>query len=520
MLRQALLVTTASLLAATAAHAEWYEATSKHFTVYSEDSPERVKAFTEKLERFNIAIRVLRNGKEVDRGTASRVTVFQVASINDIEKLSGPNVAGFYRPQASGSVAFVPRKAGGSGGQFEISPQRVLLHEYSHHVMFNDWPEAAFPKWYVEGYAEFNSTAILKDDGSVIFGAPPIDRGYGTTMVNAMPASIMLKLDPGKMSDVSTYALYSRGWLLTHYLTFDANRRKQLAKYIGDLNAGVPASEAARVFGSPDALDGKLNAYVRSPNFQSIQLDADKLPIGEVKVRKLTAAETAIMPARLRSTAGVSAKTAPQVLAIARAAAAPYPNDPFVQNELAEAEYDAKNYAASEDAAARALAADPKSVHAALYRGMALEAIATDAKSKDAGQWGAVRRWYLAANKIDPENPEALIRFYASYDAQGIEATKNAADGLLYAYALAPFSTEARISAGRVYLQRGDAAKAKQALLPVTLGEARGEEIDKLRAVVATIEKDGTAPALVQLEKARAEAKAKAEKGKDKEKKG
>jgi hypothetical protein len=518
MLRKTLVASAASLLATTAAHAEWYEATSKHFTVYSDDAPERVKAFTQKLERFNSAVRILRNAKEVDRGSASRVTIYQVASVSDIEKLSGPNVAGFYRPLASGSIAFIPRKSGSSGGQFEMSPQRVLLHEYSHHIMFNDWPEAVFPKWFVEGFAEFNSTAILKDDGSIIFGAPPTDRGYGTVMVNQMPASTMLKLNPGD-KDMATYALYSRGWLLTHYLTFDPDRRKQLAKYIGDINAGVPALEAGRVFGSPDVLDGKLNAYVRSPRFQSIQISGDKLPIGEVKVRPLTTAEAAIMPARMRSTAGVNPKTAPQVAAMARAAAAPFPNDAVVQNELAEAEYDAKNYVAAEAAAGRALAGDPKSVHAALYRGMALEAIATDAKSKDAAQWGTVRRWYIAANKIDPENAEALIRFYESYDAQGIKASKNAADGLLYAYALAPFSTEARLDAGRVYLQRGDAAKAKQALLPVTLGEATGEEIDKLRAVVATIDKEGSAPALAQLDKLRAEWKAKSEKERDKGKK-
>jgi hypothetical protein len=520
MLRKTLLALTASLLAAGTAQAEWHEATSKHFTVYADDSPERIKAFTERMERFNIAVRVLRNAKEVDRGSASRVTIFQVGSIDEIEKLSRPGVGGFYIPRASGSTAFVPRSSGGRNGSYDVSSQRVLMHEYSHHVMFNDWPEAAFPKWYIEGLAEFNSTAMFRDDGSVIFGAPPLDRDYGTTMVSAMPASRLLKVDPGKLTGAESYALYSRGWLLAHYLTFDAERRKQLAKYIVDINAGVPAAEAGRVFGDPESLDAKMNSYLKRPKFASIQLPADQLPIGDVSVRKLTPAEAAIMPVRIRSTAGVNEKAAAQVVLLARTAAAPYPNDAAVQNALAEAEYDVKNYAAAEAAAGRALSADPKSVHAALYRGMALEAIAVDAKSKDSAQWAAVRRAYLDANKIDPENAEALIRYYGSYAAQGIAPTKNAADGMLYAYLLAPFSYEARMNAGRIYLERGNAEKAKQALLPVTVGENAGESADELRAVLATLDKDGPAAAVAQMDKDRAEAKAKAEKEKtDKAKK-
>ena len=76
MIRKLLLSAAALAMLPSAANATWYQASSKHFVVYSNDTPERVKAYTEKLERFDKAISVWHVTKEVDRGPASRVTIF------------------------------------------------------------------------------------------------------------------------------------------------------------------------------------------------------------------------------------------------------------------------------------------------------------------------------------------------------------------------------------------------------------------------------------------------------------
>ena len=47
----------AALAAATPAQAEWREATSKHFVIYSEDSEKSVREFATRLERFDAALR-------------------------------------------------------------------------------------------------------------------------------------------------------------------------------------------------------------------------------------------------------------------------------------------------------------------------------------------------------------------------------------------------------------------------------------------------------------------------------
>lgn len=490
------------MLFSTTASAEWYEGSSRHFVVYSNDSAEHVKAFTTRLETFDKAMKVFRGVADDKRGPASRVTVYIVDDVAEVQRLmtgGSRNVAGFYQSRSSGSVAFVPRRAGGNGSD-DLDATRVLLHEYGHHFMYADWPSAAFPMWFSEGFAEFHSTAQFRSDGSVMFGAPPLDRGRGVTMMNQMPLERMLKPNPGKLSDLDTFALYSRGWLLTHYLTFDPVRRTQLADYVVALNAGKPADEAAKVFGNLNMLDIKLSSYARRPSFTTFTIAPSELKIGEVKVRQLGAGEAATMPARIRSNAGVSSSSAPRVADLAGRLAAPFPLDAAAQNELAEAKFDAKDYVQAEAAADRALAADPKSVHAALYKGMTLQALATAAGTADAARWQAVRRWYIAANKLDVEDPQPLILYYRSFKAAKQIPTKSADTGLLYAYALAPYDEELRLEAARIYLQQGNADAARDAMQPVAYSPHAGAAATQVLATLTILNKDGPSAALAALD--------------------
>jgi hypothetical protein len=521
-----ILAAVAALLVSTAAQAEWYQASSKHFVVYSDDSPEKVKAYSAKLERFDKAVRVLRGVKESTRGKAGRVTVYIVNNVDEIQRLygkGGGNVAGFYQARASGPVAFVPRKSG-SGGANELSAEQIFLHEYGHHFMYADWPTAAFPKWFSEGFAEFHATALFRPDGSVTFGAIPLARGYGVGKAGILPASQMLRPDTGKLDVFQNSVLYSRGWLLTHYLTFDTERRTQLVNYITAINAGKSVDEATAALGDADSLDLKMNAYGKRPSLPAITFPAEQLTIGEIDVRKLTSGEEAMMPVLIRSTRGVDKTTAPQVAAEARRIAAAYPNDAAAQNVLAEAEYDAQNMLDKPDftqaiaAADRALAADPKSVHALLYKGMILQAIAEKAKATDAATWSAIRRQYIAANRIDPEDPQPLILFHASFKAAGAKAPVSAENGLLYAYVLAPYDLGLRITAAKVLLGQDKPATARNAMLPVAYSAHAGKAGEELREVIAVLDKSGSAAALAQMTKLEDDAKAKAEKAKGEKK--
>lgn len=495
----------ASLLAVAwpgVAGAAWYQANSKHFVVYADDSADHVKAYTERLERFDQAIRYWHRTPEDKRGPSARVTIFVLSDISAIQKIYGrgstSNVAGFYDPRASGSVAFTPRNAG-SGGDYGLSAQAILFHEYTHHFMLTNMSDAAFPPWFTEGYAELHATAIIKPDGSVQFGAVPRYRQWTVASPMLLPADKLLEPYPGKLDDDSRDALYSRGWLLMHYLTFDADRRKQLAAYIIAINSGKSAQEAGKAFGKLSELDGKMNAWGSRKAMPFNEISGSELHTGTIAVRPLTPGEAAVMPAVIASERGVDDKTAPMVVALAERLAAPYPNDAAAQNELAEAEFDAKNYAAAEAAADRALTADPKSVHALLYKGMAQQAVLVRDKITDNDRWAAVRRWYLAANKIDTENPEPLVQFYDSFVDQKEKPTANAASGLLYAYELAPYDPWLRLRAAGVLIGRDQENAARIALYPVAYNIEESDPAEVAQKALKALDAGDKAAALKAL---------------------
>ncbi len=494
-----------ALCVPSAATAEWHEASSRHFVVYSEDSPDKVKAFTESLERYDKALRVLRSVPDGITPPARRVTIYLVDDVGDIRRLAGKgakDVAGFYIPRAEGSVAFVPRNTGGI-----ISARTILLHEYAHDFMLTNWAGAAFPVWFVEGFAEFHSTAIFREDGAVIFGASPEHRRFSIGNAAGLPVKQLLKAKIPDLDREQVGILYARGWLLTHYLTFDPDRRKQLAAYIGAINAGKSSDDAAAAF--PGLDDMALNAYGKRPRLPSSLIPADQLDVGEISMRALGHGEAAVMSARILSQRGVDKDTAPGVAELARKLAAPFPNDPFAQAELAEAEFDAGNYEAAEAAADRALAANPKHMNALIYKGMILGGRAK--ASGDAALWKEARRWYLAANKLDPEDPEPLVRYYESFVGEGAVPTKNAVDALLYAHALAPQDLNLRMTAGQVLLERGDAAAARAAISPVAYAAHGGGSASPAQKILTALDADGPEKALEVLKGLEEEAKKEAE---------
>ncbi|HEX8300248.1 hypothetical protein [Sphingomonas sp.] len=502
----------ALLLAPTLAHAEWHEASSKHFVVYADEDPGKLKAYTERLERFDLTLRFITGTPDKPLSPQLRVHVFFVENIDAIHKLYGRSgVGGFYIPRSSGPVAFVPKNSGNG----KLDGQTILQHEYGHSFMYSTWPSAVFPKWFSEGFAEFVGSAFYRPNGELIMGKAPDYRAYGLDRVGAMPAERLLSLTP-KDEGLDSQTLYGRGFLLTHY-SFLGGNTKPLVEYIGTLNAGKGIDEANKAWGNLATLDAKLNSYGKRPTLQTIAVTPDKVPVGEVKVRKLTPGEAATMKARIYSTRGVDEKRAAEVVGWARTTSAAYPNDQGAQDELAEAEFDAKNYAAAEAAADRALAADPSSIHALRYKGMAQMEIAQAEKNKDPARWRTIRSWFIKANKLDPNYPEPLILYYDSFEAAEQPATKAAQDGLIGAYVLAPYDDGLRIKAGKVLLQQGNIKAARVAIEKIAYGPHSGKENPALK-VVQALDASGPEAALKVIAEQEAEQKKKADEAKAKKK--
>ncbi|MCW4461691.1 hypothetical protein OK349_08215 [Sphingomonas sp. BT-65] len=477
----------ALLAAPLTARADWFEASSDHFVVYAEGDAQRVERFAADLERFDKALRVARAIPSTPPGQANRVTVYVVARTGAVQSLSGSNnVAGFYIGRAGGPLAVVPRRSG-DGDPNDLSAKMVLQHEYAHHFMFSNWPGGAFPSWFVEGFAEFHATAVVDKDGGVVLGAPPQYRGATLLSGNLLPLNKLLVAETLKLDSQQRDALYGRGWLLTHYLSFSTERERQLSNYLLAINSGKTPLDAAGLFGDLKQLDRELERYKLS-RFAMRKVSASAIKLGEVKVRALREGEAAVMDIRIRSKVGVNAKTAPGVYERAKRACAPYPNDPAVQIVLAETAYDARDYAAAEAAADRAITADPKAIDAHVYKAMARMAVARQAKDRTPATWSAIRKIITTANRLDPDDPQPLILFFRSYGMAGQTPTENAKKGLMYAFNLAPFDMELRMNAAMMQLRDGKLDVARAMLRPIAYNPHGGPRSTMAAAIIARID--------------------------------
>jgi tetratricopeptide (TPR) repeat protein len=399
-------------------------------------------------------------------------------------------------------VAFTPRH----GGENELDPQIVLFHEYAHHFLLAQ-SAVAYPAWLSEGYAEFVSTARFPKEG-VMIGAPAQHRAWGLLDADKLPIQTLLA--PGaRLTSLQWDQIYGRGWLLTHYLFFGGKRPGQIGKYLAALNSGTPPLDAAtQAFGDLKQLDRDLDAYLMASRMTVRTIGHARLPTITVDVRPLTPGERALITMRMTSTRGVDAKTAAPLHARATRAAAPFPNDPVAQGWLAEIAFDAGKEDEAEAAADRALAADPRSVQALLYKSMVRLRRAAAAKAPaDDKAWKEARFWIVKANRINADAAAPLLLFYDSFAMAGAQPSKSAVLGLYRAQELAPQDEELRFRAARQFLTDGLIADAKRALRPLAFSPHASAD-NAAAKLLAMVEKGSTGPAAIAALDAEAKAAA------------
>lgn len=472
------------------ASAKWRMAESDHFVIYAEDSEKDLTRFADMLERYHAAMSFV-TGRNPERPSPSnRVTIYVVGDQGDIRRLAGSDnryIAGFYTPRAAGSVAFVQDIRPTSGEPtFSMT---VLLHEYAHHYIISS-SRYGMPRWLGEGAAEFFASAKFPSDGSVQIGRPANHRAGELSFADDV--SVHELLDPelyeakrGKGYD----AFYGKAWLLYHYLTFDDERDGQLVGYMRALMAGKSSPEAAReVFGDIDTLDREVKAYLRARRMTAFNLTPDKITIGAVRVSELGAGAEAMMPVVLQSRRGVDSEQAAVVVEQARAVAAKFPDDAFVQTALAEAEFDAGNDAEAIAAADRALAIDSGSKNALVQKGYALFRMAEDAADPEQAYKKAMAP-FSRLNQLERDHPLPLVYLYRSFAQRGIEPTEQAKHALERAAELAPFDKALWMNVGLMQAQEGQIALARFSLEPIANDPHGGSAAQAAKAMIAVLEK-------------------------------
>ena len=499
MIRRLLVLAFLILCVPTAAEARWRQASGRHFVIYSEQDEAELRQFAERLERFDAALRVQLRRPDPDRSPATRLTIIVMNDILGLQSLLGnDSIAGIYMPRASGSHAFTFQDR--SRDRSALNARVVLFHEYTHHFLFNNFAFAA-PLWFSEGYAEFWATVDFEPDGSVKVGLPATHRNMELSYTRTVPVRSLLDMHYPIRDAMLVSAAYAKGWLLSHYLSFNPGRRGQLDAYLRALGSGQTPAQAAGVFGDLGALDREVNRYLGQPRFTFATIPVAQLPIAPVTIRELRPGEAAMMRVRMRLKRGVTEAQARALVGEARSNAASYPSDPEVQVLLAEAEHDAGNFTEAEAAADRAIAAAPDSVEAHLYKGRAIwgRILASGHPTRD--QWRQVQQQLMAANRIDPDDPEPLVYFYRSFLAAGWPVTENAVAGLLYAHQLAPEDASLRMTAGRQLIVSGNLPAARRALSPFT-STMHGSGGAEIVETLALLDRGDRSAALARLDAA------------------
>lgn len=483
--------TTLVLAVPTAANAAWHKASSKHFVIFADEDPKKLQSFATKLEKFDQGARAIMLMSDPPVGDGNRLTVFVLPTDADVRKLAGDTTGflkGFYTGRARGSLVYVPKRIGGR--ETELGLQSIFYHEYAHHLMMQQLDQP-YPEWYVEGFAEFLSTPNFEKDGSIGLGAPPLHRAWGLYNGKSLPLETLLagKYSISTVSKEERESIYGRGWLLVHYLIMEPKREGQLNRYVLSIAQGTPPAEAARsAFGDLAELDKDLGAYLNKKRLTYFKVGAAKLQTGPIEVTPLSpgAAEVILLRARMKK--GGNDVLSATIAAEVRRFQSRYAGDELVETTLAEAELESGNHEAAEAAADRAMKANPQSAEAMVIKGRAIVERAASASGDSSAQFALARKLFIAANKIDPEDPEPLMEYYIAHLRDGVRPTANAIAALHYASNLAPQDLGLRMNSAMQYLRDGKLKEARVTLAPVAYSPHGGRVTEEARRMIGRID--------------------------------
>lgn len=432
------------------AQAKWLRADTENFIIYSEGNEKSLRTFAENLQRFDATLRI--RFKLTQSEEPNRLTVYLVPHAADAGRLmtgkSGSSIAGWYSPAPDGSFAISHREDVVIKGTPQS--QQTLFHEYSHHFM-RRYAAAAFPAWFIEGFAEFYSTVNFTKDGRAETGKPVYARAYGLLTMPKIPADKLLFQQPGEMRNSGqSDVYYGRSWLLTHMLYSDAARTGQLGRYVDAINRGEDSRKAAAdAFGDFAELDKDLNRYMGKPMVYSTSA-APIAVAGNIAIAPLSAAEDALLPLRLeRISAHDDQIRIAKVRDELKALSLVHGGEAGVWFELASAEWaiddDKRDAAAARAAVDKALAIDPKHVRANVLLGRILTAEVEAKDDPQPADWDAVRKPVILANRTNPDDPVPLYAYFRSFIDQGRRPPPIAIEGLGRAFQLAPENINTRI---------------------------------------------------------------------------
>lgn len=330
------LIASALLSLAPALAGGWHRADSANFRIHGERPAAELAEQARLLEAFRLLVADLKGRDPAAPG--ARLDVFLVPSPQAASPWQPlrPGIAGFYRADAGRiSAVVVDRPA---RGPFDVEPREVLLHEVAHHLLLAGG--LAWPAWYVEGFADYVSTARFTAD-RVELGHAGASRLGWLQRGDWLPIEAVLAFDPARASSADMARLYAQSWLLAHWLHQDAARARQLVAYLEACAAGADPVEAFRAHVSPDlrAVEAALRAYLADGLHAIVRPRVAPEPAPAVAVAPLPASASSLLMRQVALEHRLLPADSRRALAdVRRLAAARGATDPLAAHALAQAE--------------------------------------------------------------------------------------------------------------------------------------------------------------------------------------
>jgi tetratricopeptide (TPR) repeat protein len=268
------------------AWAQWLRAETDHFIIYGETSERALRTYAEKVERFDFLLR----------------SYYPIAVDHEIPKLEiyladgrrdmlqaepgiSASVGGFYSPNSSRIHAVVNTES--------RMGDHVMFHEYGHHFMFQ-MAGAAYPSWFVEGFAEYYATADIRPD-RIQFGRHSEGRMLMFVQQPVNSWAPMADVLRWRISDSGRYRAgdyYAQAWGLTHYFMSTPERTRMLGQYLAAVSRGedsVAAMQAA-TGRTPEQLQNDMRLYLGGTiQYHTPQIE---VPTPKVEITRLSPSES------------------------------------------------------------------------------------------------------------------------------------------------------------------------------------------------------------------------------------
>jgi hypothetical protein len=489
------------------AWAEWRRAETTHFVLYGDVSERTLRTYATKIERFDA---LLRSYYPIESDVQiPKLEIYLADGARDMRRIlpdGSEGIAGFYSPDA-GRIYTVTNTT---------NPEALstLFHEYAHHFMFQMSAEA-YPSWFVEGFAEYYSTAVLEPE-KIEVGREDRGRMLMFTQLGAnewAPLADVLKWRISRSGRARVYDYYAQAWGLTHYLMSTPERRQMLGQYLNAVIRGADsrvAMEAATGRTSTELQADMRRYFLGRINYYTLQIE---IPMPEVAISTLGADEGAFVwyDLRLDDTPLVprpdndpdDPRSEARRAEMARDAAR-HRTDLITEALAAAARRPDQRMAMLVAARAHRLKGDPAAGLAALQP--LLSVTSTDA---DALRIAAALLMDQVKAEPDSENTASRRRLASAYLAQamehqpldfriylGLNDTRRGQPGypsandistLEVATALAPQVDENRLRLAETYMSRSLWSEAKTMLDPVANAPHPGADRVRARTMLAAI---------------------------------